>query len=229
MTPSEREAGTAQPRVIGPGEQILPGAEGEAAHNDALAKSIDQVLRGDPVDVSDAIPAGSDFESRIGDLPSEYGTTAPVAEGEPAEAAPSFRPGSLTADQIHEQLAAPEAANAMRADVERAIDEAAQKGEVLKVPLAVTENGDPIRFAPSSVFEPAAETPLWGAEGMYSGVGAPNYSTGGGIFSAMFDEGRPLPAIDFFSVADQLAEVDRMNELASQILACATPGAMAAE
>jgi hypothetical protein len=115
----------------------------------------------------------------------------------------------------------------MRADLERAIDEAAQKGEVLKVPLAVTENGDPIRFAPSSLFEPSAETPLWGAEGSgtYSGVAAPTHSSGKGLFS-WGDATRPLPAVDFFSVADQLAEVDKMNELAAQILECATPGAM---
>jgi hypothetical protein len=168
--------------------------------------------------------------NQVTDRPRTLLSTLPspeeFAEAMKADAANAPRPSSLTGDQIREQLAAPETANAARADIERAIDAAAQKGEVLKVPLAVTENGEPIRFAPSSAFEPSAETPLWGAEGAstYSGVGAPNDSTGKGVFS--WGGERPLPAVDFFSVADQLAEVDRMNELANQILACATPGAM---
>jgi hypothetical protein len=96
MTPSEREAGEPG-RAIGVGEQILPGAEGEAAHSAALGKAIDDVLKGNPVDVSDAIPHDSDFAQRIGDLPSEYGTTAPIAEGEPAEAGKQPKPPSAPA------------------------------------------------------------------------------------------------------------------------------------
>jgi hypothetical protein len=171
-----------EPTRITP-QNVLPGAEGEAAHQAALGKAIDDVLKGNPVDVSGAIPAGSDFERRIGDLPSNYGTTASVAQGEPAEA--TFRPGSLTADQIGEQLAAPEAMNAARADVEKAIDESAQGGKELQAPTG-------LRF------------------------------TGG------YDKaGEAIMDPSFGSVADQLAEVDRMNELAAQIMECATPGAMA--
>jgi hypothetical protein len=247
----------------------LPGAEGEAAHQAALGKSISDVLKGDPVDVSDAIPPGGDFERAIGNLPEDTGTTAerppntlpvsPMKEGSPwnpdvpvkaiqtngetfvaaehldaldqavkkfgadqvdsagvtagylradgsftediGEAAKPFvqreasepaaaevRPGSLTPDQISEQLAVPEAMNAMRADVERAIDDAAQakysddgtllsKGKVLQIPVGVDQDGEPI----------------WG------------------------------------SAASALDEVDRMNALADQIAACATPMALAAE
>lgn len=54
---------------------VLPGAEGEAAHQAAVGTSIDQVLKGDPVDVSTAIPNESDFAKRIGDLSGDYGTT----------------------------------------------------------------------------------------------------------------------------------------------------------
>jgi hypothetical protein len=168
-------------------QNILPGADGEAAHNAALGKAIGDVLKGDPVDVSSAIPPGGDFESRIGDLPSDYGMTAPISEGEPVEAAP-FRPGTMTPEDMQALIAPPETANAMRVDVERAIDEAAQNGKALQIPIGVDYE-----------------------RGSMSGVNADSF----------------LPI--FGSVADQLAEVDRMNEIAAQILACATPGAMAAE
>jgi hypothetical protein len=174
-------------------QNILPGAEGEAAHNAALGKAIGDVLKGDPVDVSSAIPPGSDFERRIGDLPPAH-----VSEGEPAEPALS-RPGSLTGDQIREQLAAPETDNAARADLERAIDQAAQKGEVLQMPTgvhwAMNRDGSLESLRHSLVDQL---------------LGADNYHHA------------PI----FGSVADQLAEVDRMNELANQIAQCAMPGAM---
>ena len=54
------------------------------------------------------------------------------AEAIKADAANAPRPQTLTADQISEQLAAPETLNAMRADAERAIDEAAQSGKALQ-------------------------------------------------------------------------------------------------
>ena len=181
-------------RTIGAGEQILPGAEGEAAHNAAIGKAIDDVLKGNPVDVSDAIPPGSDFERRIGDLPSDYGTTAPISEGEPAEPAP-FRPVSGP-DDLQASLATPEAMNAARADVERAIDEAAQKGEALRVPIGWEwqKNSDG-SLAMDGLFPSPVYSPIFG------------------------------------NVADHLAEIDKMNELAAQILECATPAAlqMAAE
>lgn len=62
------------------GSNVLPGAEGEAAHQAAMGKSIDQVLKGDPVDVSSAIPNEGDFAKRIGDLSGDYGTTANIGE-----------------------------------------------------------------------------------------------------------------------------------------------------
>jgi hypothetical protein len=238
----------------------LPGAEGEAAHNDALAKSIGQVLREDPVDVSAHIPDDSAFADRVGDLPTEAappqepntvrlyerpaegeapaqltpsaaeapadarfvdipadhpeiaGENAPgidAATGayrpfEPSEdlasqlrpvqnapiterAAEEARPGSLTSDQIREQIAAPETANAVRADVERAIDEAAQGGKALQSPTGLA----------------------W---------------TGG------FDKrGQPILEPVFGNVADQLAEVDAMRQAADLIAQCAAPMAMAAE
>jgi hypothetical protein len=245
----------------------LHGAEGEAAHQGALGQSIDQILRGAPVDVSRDIPADSGFARTIGDIPTGPreisepvgGGTAESyipdtvrfyeapAEGEAparltpisadvdarfvdipndhpaisgenapgldaasgayrpfeapadltarlespalavAEPAADVRPGSLTGDQIREQLAAPETLAAMRADVERAIDEAAQGGKELQTPTG-------LRFT-----------------GGYDKMGA------------------PIMDPSFRSVADQLAEVDRMNALADQIAACATPMAMAAE
>lgn len=46
-------------------------------------------------------------------------------------------------------------------------------------------------------------------------------------FTGGYDKaGEAIMDPSFGSVADQLAEVDRMNELASQILECVTPGAM---
>ena len=45
------------------GSNVLPGAEGEAAHNDALAQSIGQILRGDPV-APDIAAASQDVMAR---------------------------------------------------------------------------------------------------------------------------------------------------------------------
>ena len=45
------------------------------------------------------------------------------------------RPAQMTADQIRETLVSPEAADAMRADIERAIDDAAKGGKALQVPI----------------------------------------------------------------------------------------------
>jgi hypothetical protein len=84
------------------------------------------------------------------------------AAAEPAAA--EVRAGSLTPDQISEQLAAPEAMNAMRADVERAIDEAAQskyaddgtllsKGKVLQIPVGVDQDGEPIWGSAASALD----------------------------------------------------------------------------
>ena len=83
-------------------------------------------------------------------------------------------PSSLTADEISERLASPETLNAMRADVERAVDDGAKAGNAPKIPIGIDENGEPIM---------------------------------GSVHSA-------------------LGEVDRLNELADQIAACALPGAM---
>jgi hypothetical protein len=264
---------------------VLPGAEGEAAHQGALGTSIGQVLRGDPVDVSRDIPPDSAFERTIGDIPTEpreapekigngtaesylpdtarffespkegegvseapaqltpnaadvaadarfvdiptdhpeiSGENAPgldaasgnyrpfepsedlasqlrpiespaTAAAEPSEAAADvYRPGSLTADQIREQLAAPETLAAMRADVERAIDESAKGGKALQVPLGFD-------------FEKDAD--------------------GHPIMSGMFGNQTTMTPV-FGRVADALAEVDRMNELADAIAQCALPGAM---
>jgi hypothetical protein len=111
------------------------------------------------------------------------------------QAAEESRPGSLTGDQIREQLAAPEAMNAARADVERAIDEAAQS--------KYSDNGTLLEKGK------ALQTP--------TGL---NW-TGG------YDKlQQPIMEPVFRDVADQLAEVDKMNDLAAQILECATPGAM---
>jgi hypothetical protein len=57
---------------------VLPGADGEAAHQGALGKAIGDVLKGDPVDVSSSIPTESDFAKRIGNLSGDYGTTATI-------------------------------------------------------------------------------------------------------------------------------------------------------
>jgi hypothetical protein len=95
-----------------------------------------------------------------------------------------MRPGSLTTDQIHEQLAAPET---MRADVERAIDESAKSGKALQVADGLTWNG---KF--DKLQQPLLE-PVWR------------------------------------NATDALADVDRMNDLASQIMECASPAALAAE
>jgi hypothetical protein len=260
---------------------VLPGADGEAAHNGALGKAIGDVLKGDPVDVSRDIPAGGDFERRIGDIPTEApppqepdtvrfyhaskegaevgnysawitpsedyarnfrsgdvpnevsyvdipkdhpeisGETAPgydainniyqhfhasedLSKGlqplptpEAAAAmseavAEAVRPGSMSPEELRSSLAAPEAMNAARADVERAIDQAAQKGEAPQVPLGFDFERD--------------------------GDGHP-------IMSGMFGNQTTMTPI-FGNVADALAEVDKMNELAAQIMACATPGAM---
>jgi hypothetical protein len=122
---------------------------------------------------------GPGAESNLG-----FGQEALRGSGQAAE---EIRPGSLTADQIREQIAAPETIAAIRADVERAIDQAAQKGEALQMPIGV------------------------------------DYEKG----SWSTDASGYAPPI-FGKVADQLAEVDRMNELTSQIMECATPGAMQA-
>lgn len=139
------------------------------------------------------VASGTSDEARfilnqVTDRPRTLMSTLPspedFAEAMKAGAADAPRPGFLTADQIREQLAAPETASAARADVERAIDEAAQSGKELQTPTG-------LKF------------------------------TGG------YDKaGLPIMDPSFGSVADQLAEVDKMNELAAQILACATPGAM---
>jgi hypothetical protein len=115
---------------------------------------------------------------------------AAATAAEPA--AEAVRPGSLTPDQIREQLAAPETANAARADLERAIDEAAKSGKALQVPIGFDFERGPDGYP---------------------------------IMSGMFGNQVTMTPI-FGRVADQLAEVDKMNELAAQIAACATPGAM---
>ena len=77
--------------------------------------------------------------NQVTDRPRTLMSTLPspedFAEAIKADAANAPKPQTLTADQISEQLAAPETLNAMRADAERAIDEAAQGGKALQVPI----------------------------------------------------------------------------------------------
>lgn len=112
---------------------VLPGAEGEAAHSDALAQSIGQVLRGDPVDVSSSIPAESDFAGRIGDIPARSSL-------EDVSVSPTLTP----IDDLRAELAAPEVITARRADLERAVDQAAQSGQDLQIPMDVDADGNPV-------------------------------------------------------------------------------------
>ena len=119
------------------------------------------------------------------------------AEAIKAEAADAPRL-ALTTDQINEQLAAPETVNAMRADVERAIDEAAQSGKALQIPfdtkLLLKPNGEPVLE--------------------------------GSLVQKLLGFMTPAYGPVYGRVADELAEVDRYSELAAQIAACALPGAM---
>ncbi len=79
--------------------------------------------------------------NQVTDRPRTLMSTLPspedFAEAIKADAANAPKPLSLTADQISEQIAAPETINAIRADVERAIDEAAQSGKALQIPIHI--------------------------------------------------------------------------------------------
>ena len=83
--------------------------------------------------------------NQVTDRPRTLLSTLPspedFAEAIKADAADAPSRGSLTADQIREQLAAPETIAAMRADVERAIDEAAQSGKALQIPTGLNWTG----------------------------------------------------------------------------------------
>ena len=135
--------------------------------------------------------------NQVTDRPRTLLSTLPspedFAEAAKADAADAPLPGSLTPDQLHERLASPETLNAMRADTERAIDDAAKGGNALQAPMG-------FRWATKS--------------------------DGSLVMTGMFHNVPEYEPI-FGNVADQLAEVDAMHELAARILACATPAAMA--
>ena len=99
------------------------------------------------------LEAKSDEEAQfiagqIADRPQTILDTTPPssafrAEEKAAEAAEA-QPAIFTPEMRAEALQAPQAQDAMRADIERAIDEAAAKGKALRVPLGVDLNGEPI-------------------------------------------------------------------------------------
>jgi hypothetical protein len=127
--------------------------------------------------------------NQVTDRPRTLMSTLPspedFAEAIKADAANAPRPLTSAPEDLRASLTSPKTLNAMRADVERAIDESAQSGKALQVPTGLS-------------------------------------------FTGGYDKaGLPIMDPNFGSVADQLAEVDRMNDLAAQILECATPGAMA--
>jgi len=132
------------------GSNVLPGVEGEAAHNAALGQAIGQVLREHPVDVSHEInPPLADIIHGIGEptkSPVEGMAPEEIAAGlQPRAPEPAGRPPPLmTAEEINQHLAGPEHPDAMRADIERSIDLAAQSGKELMVPIEVDAKGEPV-------------------------------------------------------------------------------------
>ena len=140
--------------------------------------------------------------NQVTDRPRTLMATLPspedFAEAIKADAANAPRPQTLTAEQISEQLAAPETVNAMRADVERAIDEAAQTGKALQVPIDIRP-----------VLKPSGEPVLEGS-----------------LIQTLLGFRTPAFEPVFGSVADELAEIDRYKAMADQMAQCALPGAM---
>ncbi len=86
--------------------------------------------------------------NQITDRPRTLMATLPSSEDFAAEARSAARnapqPPTVPTDQIPTLAAAPDAVQAVRADIERSIDEAAKSGKALQIPIGVDADGEPI-------------------------------------------------------------------------------------
>ena len=95
--------------------------------------------------------------NQITDRPRTLAATLPspadfaAADREAARTAPA--PAQMSAAEIRETLVSPQAHEAMRADIERAIDEAAKSGKALKVPVAVDADGNAVMQSATSMLD----------------------------------------------------------------------------
>lgn len=112
---------------------VLPGAEGEAAHRAALGGATDQIVNGEPVNVDQAITP--EMQKSLAD-------SAPAPESEAAlpAAEPEELNRALPPETVTQTLASPEHIEALRADVDRAI----LGDKPLTIPVGVDANGEPI-------------------------------------------------------------------------------------